>query len=56
MQCKNCKWYGNTMLYAQFGSPATPAGRCHINPPTDKGFPIVSEKGFCGKFEGKVDS
>lgn len=56
MQCKNCKWYGNTMLYAQLGSPATPAGRCHINPPTDKGFPIVSEKGFCGKFEGKVDS
>lgn len=53
MACKDCKWFGNTMLFAAFGFRAKPAGLCHFNPPTGKGFPIVSELSSCSKFEAK---
>ena len=55
--CSTCKWFaeaqagettaGNTVTHV---SENCGFGRCHYNPPTEKGFPEVSGSNFCSHY------
>lgn len=45
--CKTCVWWVPVV-------PDSDQGTCRFNPPGDKGFPYVTEKGFCAKHTRKM--